>query len=101
MPYGVVHNNFWYFYYPVKADGTKSKQQYLKRIWVPLGHENTFLKFDTEEAAISAASEQYYNEKSWKVIEIDEEGNPVPSPEVEKLKLGYRPTRADEGERVD
>jgi hypothetical protein len=47
-----------------KADGTKSKQQYLKRIWVPLGSEGKFLVFETQEAATAAAEKQYYNDRS-------------------------------------
>ena len=102
MKYGVIHNNFFYFYYPIKADGTKSKKAYVKRIWVPLGQrEDNCLAFDTEEEAQQAAENQFYNERSWKIVECDDDGNIINTPEVEKLKLGYRPTKAEEGERVE
>ena len=102
MPYGVLHNNFYYFYYPEKADGTKSKTAYVKQIWVPLDMGNDrCIAFETEERAIEIAQDQYYNDRSWKVVELDENGEIIVTPEIEKLQLGYRPTRADEGERVD
>ena len=102
LKYGIIHNNFFYFYYPVRDDGTKMKTQYLKQVWVPMGRGDTkCIAFDTEEAAISAAEDQYYNERSWKVVEVEDDGTIIMTPEIEKLRLGYRPTRADEGEKAE
>lgn len=102
MKYGVVHNNFFYFYHPEKADGTKAKASYVKQIWIPLGNrDGKCIAFDTEELATAAAENQFYNPRSWKVIEVEDDGTIIDSPEIKKLKLGYRPTKAEEGEKAE
>lgn len=78
------------------------KNQYVKRIWIPLGQrDGKCIPFDTKEEAEAAADNQFYNTSSWKVVEVEDDGTIIMTPEIEKLQLDYRPTRADEGEKAE
>lgn len=102
LKYGILHNNFFYFYKPVKADGTQMKNFYVKRLWIPLGQrDGKCIPFATPELAVAAAEDQFYNDKSWKLVDVEDDGTIIMTPEIEKLKIGYRPTRADEGEKAE
>lgn len=90
MAYGIIHNNHFYMWHPKKKDGTEMKKTWTQRVWVPwkIGEGDTCVPFKTEEEATAFATETFWKDGSFRIVELDEENRPIITEELEKLGYG-------------
>ena len=88
--YGIVHNNYFVIYHKRNSRGEKMKKQETKRIWVPwaMCGGASCVPFDTREEAQTCADGLFIDKNSFRIVELDENGYPVMTEELEKLGYG-------------
>ena len=92
--YGIIHNNHLLMYNPLNSRGEKMKKTSTMKIWVPWSNTtgSACVPFDTYEAAEEFAKEIFAErEDTFRIVELDEENQPVMTEELKKLKYGERP----------
>lgn len=91
--YGILHNQHMTFFHKIRNDGTPTKREYRENRWAGwcTANGDALIGFDSEEAAREFA-ESVFLPKRWKVVEIDEDGNPVLTQEqIDDLKYKQIP----------
>lgn len=88
--YGIIHNNHWYFWHPLKKDGTPMKKKWHKKIWVNWSGSNPDVCqcFDSAEKAQEVAEGLFYNPNSFRIVELDEDAQPIITKDLEELGYG-------------